>query len=195
MGYSLFWLAVKGKALPDLLAQFELVPTGETERSGESDIFSAELPDGWNVIHWNKGDLPSNSEFAIASAGCEAIFCFLEEHVMVSFSSGWENGVELWSVHHDCSARKDLFIKGCPPQPFNDIRARLEAEQKQHNATKPPRRERVDFIFNIPVDLAEAITGYSHIQDFPGDIPGVAFSVLKSVKKPKASFFRRIFQK
>ena len=44
MGYSLFWLAVKGKALPDLLAQFELVPTGETEEIAESEIVAAELP-------------------------------------------------------------------------------------------------------------------------------------------------------
>jgi hypothetical protein len=39
--------------------------------------------------------------------------------------------------------------------------------------------------------LAETITGYCHNRD----LPGVIFNVLKSVKKPKVSFFRRIFQK
>jgi hypothetical protein len=162
MGYSLFWLAVKGKPLADLLAQFELAPTGDTEEIPESDVVSAELSAGWNIIHWNKGDLPTQTQFTTASAGCAAVFCFLEEHVMASFTSGWENGVELWSVDHAAGESNPLRIKGNPPQPFGDIRAKLEAEQKQHNATNPPRRERVDFIFDIPVNLAEAITGYSH---------------------------------
>ena len=196
MGYNGCWLAVKGKALSDLLADFQLVPTGEMERVAESNIVSAELPNGWNIIQWNRSpDLLSNCELATASAGCEAVFCVLVETVAASFSSGWKNGVELWSVYHAGEAGDDLDVKGNPPHPFNDIRARLEAEQKQHNATKPPRRQRCDFIFSIPVELAETITGYSHIQDFPGDIPGVTFSVLESVKKPKASFFRRIFQR
>ena len=195
MGYSLFWLAVKGKALADLLAQFELTPTGGTEETAESGIVSAELPDGWNLILWNNGHPPSQAQFAAASTNGQAVFCFVEEHVMSSLCEGWKDGTVAWSVRHNAAWKNGnvyegevLAIDGQPPDPFPAIRARLEAEQTEHNATV--REHEVDFIFDIPVDLAEALTGFRHDKE----IPEVVFTSLKSPKS-KASFFRRIFQK
>jgi hypothetical protein len=201
MGYSLFWLAVKGKALPDLLAQFELALTGETEEIPESDIASAELPSGWNLILWNDGPPPPEAQFAGASSNGQSIFYFVEEHVMSSLCDSWKDGSLAWSVRHNATWKnghvyegESLAIDGQPRDPFPTIRARLEAEQKEHNKTKQPIEHQVDFVFDIPVDLAEALTGFRHDKD----VPGVIFNRLGSVnsaQKSKASFFRRIFQK
>src|SRR5436309_2155175 len=40
------------------------------------------------------------NEMRRLSRGCEAIACFVEEHVMVSRAAGWKDGEQVWCVSH-----------------------------------------------------------------------------------------------
>ena len=74
---------------------------------------------------------------------------------MVSRAAGWKDGEPIWSVTHDAQeGDAHLDVEGEPPAGFGAIRDRLSKQQEQEGGA--------DFIFNIPVDLAKAITGYSH---------------------------------
>ena len=74
---------------------------------------------------------------------------------MVSSAANWKDGVQVWSVTHDTQqGDRHLDVQGALPVAFPAIRDRLTEEQQKDDG--------VDFIFNIPVDLAKEMTGYSH---------------------------------
>jgi hypothetical protein len=131
------------------------------------------LPSGWFlVIHG--GHEFTNDEARRLSRGCEVVACFVEEHVMVSRAAAWRDGTQQWSVTHEAQEGQDhLDVEGELPAGFPMIQDRLTKQQE----------DGVDFIFNIPVDLAKEITGYSHEEN-----PGIAFD---NFVKP--TFLQRMF--
>jgi hypothetical protein len=212
MGYSLSWLAIKGKS-PDAVREFlGLRPTGEREEFPESELCAADLPGGWYlVVSDHTPHVAPDTALPALSAGCELVTCFVEEHVMASAATGWKDGRRLWSVIHDAQhGHEHLVAEGDFPPAYSAIRDRLLARQRQEDLGKPPanRRQqrksgdfsqmRCDYIFNIPVDLAQALTGYTHSKDIPGQT-GQPFEVLtggspSSVTAPaKKSFFKKLF--
>jgi len=99
------------------------------------------------------------------SAGCEVVTGDVEEQVMVSVATGWKDGQRVWSVTHD--AQRDLEhlqTEGELPAAFTNIRDRLRSEQQKAGG----RKADVDYIFDVPVELAQTLTGYRHDADIPG---------------------------
>ena len=95
---------------------------------------------------------------------------------MVSRAAGWKDGGQIWSVTHDTQEGDGhLDVEGEPPAGFAAIRDRLTRQQKEDGGA--------GFIFNIPVDLAKEITGYSH-----EETPTITFD---NFVKP--TFFQRVF--
>jgi hypothetical protein len=171
--------------------------TGEYDELAESPLCSIEMPSGWYLIVSNRSELvaPPEAMQRISSSGAELVTCFVEEHVMVSSATAWKGGRQLWSVVHDAQQKRDhLAIEGEVPTCFDAILNRLRDEQRQANAEK----RGVDYIFDVPVELARALVGYRHDQDIP-DLKGSSFAILSgevpstpiSIKKP--SFFKRWF--
>ncbi len=82
---------------------------------------------------------------------------------MYSYAAGWSDGKENWSVHHkgDEGHVDHLERIGELPQLFADIDARLRKEQRQADSD-------VDHIFETPVELFRALTGYRYDQDIEG---------------------------
>jgi hypothetical protein len=125
------------------------------------------------------------------SSGCEVVGCSVEEHVMVSTAVRWKDGQKIWQVIHD--AQKDiehLDVKGEPPLEFSAIRDRLKSQQQAAGGKKSD----TDYIFDIPVDLAEVIIGYRYDKDLPG--PGKEqFEVLidKAASGEKKSWLKELF--
>ena len=79
-----------------------------------------------------------------------------------------------WSVTHDAQQGRDhLATVGELPPEFNSILSQLRARQQLADKSK----RRVDFIFDVPVELARSIVGYRYDRDVPG-ISGKAFEVL-----------------
>jgi hypothetical protein len=110
------------------------------------------------------------------SLNCEVITCFVEEHVMVSSASAWQNGKELWSILHDAqNGIEHLETTGELPATFAAIRENLESEQAAaaRQAATGKKGVGVDYIFDIPVSMAQALTNFRYDMIYPdrGDAP------------------------
>jgi hypothetical protein len=194
MGFSLSWAAVKGRTPVAVQEALSLRGTGATEEIPESEITAAHLPGGWYMIvsqHDCLGFTKDKTLERLSSLG-EVVTCFVEEHVMCSFAAYWRSGQRVWSVYHDCAGRSGNFgldIKGEPPSVFAEIRDRLRSQQESAGGKKA----NVDYIFDVPVELACSATGYRHDQDIP-ELRGAAFEVLaRTQAAPKQPWFRRLF--
>lgn len=80
---------------------------------------------------------------------------------MYSRASGWKDGRRVWSITHDLQrGNGHLEAEGDVPPVFAPVRDRLIAEQLS--------RDHADYIFDVPVEVAKALTGFRHDRDIPG---------------------------
>jgi hypothetical protein len=88
---------------------------------------------------------------------------------MNSLATEWKDGRQLWSVSHDGSDGGDqLAVEGQLPDVFEELRHEAEAAQ----AESDKEGGGVDFVFDIPLDLAAELTGFRHDEmGFDDDIP------------------------
>jgi len=213
MGYSGSWLAIKGKTPQTILDELGFCTTGERQEIPEAPLSAASMPNGWFLMVSDHTEhVVSDSVLERLTADCEAVTCFVEEHVMFSSAAGWKNGLRCWSVSHDAQQGVDhLQTEGDLPASFTAIRDRLLSKQKEENTRKPRTRRppflrRVvsaeeigcDYLFDIPVELAGHVTGYRYDQDVPG-ATREPFEVLAplspntSAQQQRPSFWRRVF--
>ena len=189
MGFALSWFAVKGAEKTSVLSRLGLSESTEADSVPDADIVGAQLHGGWYLILANQCDYVARLPLSDLSASAVLVTCAVEEHVMYSVASQWADGRRLWQVTHD-SARglTDLLAEGVPPDPFSALRtealAQLEAEGGADSA--------VDFVFDVPVDLAKASTGFRHDQNPPSDDEACFITLLRP---PKRSFLASLFHR
>lgn len=186
MGYSLSWLAVKGKPPQSVRDELAFRPTGKREEIPESELSAVEMPSGWYLIVSDHTEQVCSDDTLqrLSSSGCQLVTCFVEEHVMFSRATGWHDGKMIWSVTHDAQKdRKHLEVQGEPPPQFAAIRDELSAKDMPKVC---------DYLFDVPVETARSVAGYRHDEDVPG-LSGEVFEVLESATQKKASFFKRLF--
>ena len=58
----------------------------------------------------------------------------------------------------------DLKVEGQPPSAMDAIRVRLLGQQDAAGGVDAS----VDFVYAVPIELAQAITGFCHDADVPG---------------------------
>jgi len=182
MGFSLSWVAVRGKTPAAVHSELGLAPTGAREDVAESPLVSAALPNGWTLVLANRTErFVDEALLRRLSTGCELVACSVEDHVMVSRASGWADGRQTWSVDHDGSdGPPGVEIEGSPPAALESIRQHLDESQKSSDGE-------VDFLYEAPVDLAKSVTGFRHDDDVPR---GGTFDVLReTARRP---FWRRL---
>jgi len=189
MGFSQSSLASRGVAPDAVLEALGLRRVGKFEDFPESRMTAALMPGGWFVVVVNRAEHEILREETLrtlsAAEGVELVASFVEEHVMVSEASGWQGGQRTWRVLHDAQIdREHLAVEGEPPAAFAGIRDRLLAEQETGD-------EEVDYLFDIPVEMARSLMGYRHDEDTAGLKEG-AFEVLESAV-PGKSFWQRLF--
>ncbi len=190
MGYSLSWAALRGGNLQTVCTALGLRATGKREELAESKIVGAQLPRGWYVVLFNRREMEDRVLAHLSRSG-EIVSCFVEDHVMVSWASGWREGNKVWSVVHDCEkGRFHLDIKGPAPAELKSIADRLIAEQQTAGGEKAD----VDHVYDAPAELAKALTGYRHDQDIPG-MSGDVFTVLESSAEAKTASLCNAFKK
>lgn len=171
MGYSVFTVAVRGRAAPLICADFGLLATERSEEEPESPVVGALLPGGWYLIYINDRIAPPEAVLKSVSTRAELVCCAAEEHVMYSSASGWTNGEEAWSITHDAQvAAEHLEATGTLPAEFPSIAERLRRQQRDDGGA--------DFIFDIPVEVALALTGFRYDGSNPGGYPVERFEVL-----------------
>src|SRR5687768_11701336 len=164
MSDATIWLAFKGVSRTAILDRWKL------QRATEPDpaIFGTDLPDMWYLVLGNGLRFMDDSIMNEACFDCHAVSCYLESHVMVSAAAGWERGRRVWSVLHDSEQdRNHLQAEGELPAAYAAIRETLSAKQKDQG-----ERPRVDYIFDVPIDLAAAVTWFHHDRGTTAGYPG-----------------------
>jgi hypothetical protein len=177
MGYAVSWLAIRGSTESSVLASLGLERTGETEEIPDSDWSTTHVGD-W-VIIWSNSCEPKTFRNAGSKLDGEVIICDVEEHVMFVSVAAFKNGTTTWRIVHDAQQASDhLLVEGQPPESL----ARIQKEQFVHVSGD---RE-VDFIFDIPVRVAQELVGFRH-----DGASSAAFEVLRvtSGSKPKWKFW------
>jgi hypothetical protein len=166
MGYSVSWIATKGRRKDDVLAALDVIETGRPDPEARGRLSYASLPNGWLVIYSNRFNYASPQVISKLSEGAIAIGCSVEEHVMFSGIRAFRDGREAWSVVHDAQdGIYHLSTSGELPEAFGPIRTRLFREQDDAGGADAV----VDFIFEIPIELAAALTGFRHDEAMPKD--------------------------
>ena len=164
MGWAITWCAVREEKAEQFLNQLRLSPTGETEDVPESLISMARLDTAWRVIWYNKYDCPflKPQDLGVLSSDKGVLLCLVEEHAMASSSEMWSQGKRKWWLSHEGEdGPKGLATDGDLPESFPAIRKGME--EAQHAAGGDDAG--VDYIFEIPLKVAEALVGFKHDED------------------------------
>ena len=177
MGFSLAWFAAQGIDSDTFLERAGFVDTGEIDEYFEQDHSGGELPGGWYVIVTSDLGLVAPDRLAAWSAGGRLLAAVIHEGSMNSLAMEWQDGRQVWSVSHDGSEGGDqLAVDGQLPDVFEELKHEADAAQKESEKEGGG----VDFVFDIPLDLAAEITGFRHDEmGFDDDIP--AFTALERI--------------
>ncbi|MCP5367585.1 MAG: hypothetical protein H6906_08755 [Hyphomicrobiales bacterium] len=167
MGFHGSYLAAR--MAPDALARALGLTLGlalgaaDAGRPGEDWI--ARRSDGtWTVFFALEDDfdagLDHDGRLAALAGEAEVLYCLPDAGTMTSLCSGWTGGRMTWRVWHDglTGESAHLEVDGTPPPPFEAIRDRLLADQRRADADGAT----VDHMFDVPVALFEALTGFRH---------------------------------
>ena len=162
MGFSVSWLAVKSDDLDKL---FKIADISSTTKTDDLLVLGFSDKDGWCFLEADKSNHPisKNSLSRISVLG-ETIACSVNECVMVSVVECWNNGKQTWSIAHDAQEGMfDLTVKGgFLPDQYENIKNFWVSQQNAEGGDDAD----VDFIFEIPVQVAKHICGYKHDEDF-----------------------------
>jgi len=185
MGFAISWYAVREDGAQKLLDRLGLSPTGETEDVPESLISTASLDTGWRILWYNEYDCPflQPRDLAAISTDQDVLMCLVEEHVMASSAELWHRGTRTWRIAHlGEDGPKGLSVEGDAPESLAPIRRELEDAQRAAGGDAAG----VDHIFDIPLKVAQTLTGFRH------DESEAEFTVL-SRSGPKKGVLSRLF--
>jgi hypothetical protein len=160
MGWSISVLAVSATAKETAMQALGLASTGQHSRS--SEIYFADLASGWRLILAENIAWLTPERLALASReGSVALGCWVEEHVMYSACSRFDEGQQTWSVIHDCNrGLYDLTVEGIAPPELEAIERRRRQMQDEAGG----ERADTDYLFSAPGEVFHAVCGF-----WPGD--------------------------
>jgi hypothetical protein len=160
MGWSLSWIAVRGKPVEQVWQELELRPCGRSAETPNVPFCSAVLSGGWVLVCAHKDDrFAKEALLRRVSLGSDVVGCYVEEHVNFSQSARWNDGVKRWSVTHSGEHAEDhLDAHGDLPAEFPALAAEARAALE--------REPEADWFSEPPVDLAKRLTGFRHDDDY-----------------------------
>jgi hypothetical protein len=158
MGFRISWIGFDGKGKTSALEMVGLKDTGEPEEANEAPPFSgAEIPGGWFILFSNDFGFASRERLVELSIDCRIIACQVHEGIMFSAAYGYGRGNRVWELAHNAQqGLYDLSVSGSPPPSFESVRQRLTRRQEATAGSG------IDYIFDIPVEVAAAICKYRH---------------------------------
>ena len=192
MGFAITWCAVREEGAQKFLEHLELAPTGEREGIPESLISAAKLDTGWRVVWYNEYGCPflGPEQLGALSKEQDVLVCLVEEHVMASSAEFWSGGTRRWRIAHEGeNGPKGVSVDGDPPERFSSIRSEMEGAQRAHGGDDAD----VDYIFEIPLKVAQSVVGFKHDEDCPHMTEG-QFVVL-SKAAPRRGLLGKLFSK
>lgn len=166
MGYALCWLAVRGKAPEQVLAEIDAAPTGRRGPFGAARQAACALGGGWFAVAVHEAEHPwvgSDMLGLLSESGAETLACRVDEHLMVASAELWRSGERQWRVLHDGQQGRDhLAAEGELPAAYPGI----AAEHRQLAAAAAGKA--VDHLFEVPLKLAQRLAGFKHDEGGPG---------------------------
>lgn len=176
MGLDLCWIGVEARFKERLLDFLGLEPAGDVGDELGADFTLAETPNAWVVVASRAGGLDLDEALAgVSSVAHFAIGFEIMEVVTFSRASASRDGKPLWSVIYNDRDQGEFVAEGDLPVGFANIRAQRASE----DTTASPDG---DFLFEVPADLAEEVTGYR-----PGQL-GLEWKALRKKRtKPVGS--------
>jgi hypothetical protein len=191
MGYAISWIAFKDTTVAQAAGLLGLSLSGQTEEEPESMFCGVHLDSGWSVVFINEyaHTFVRDRTLQQVSAAAYIVAASIEEHVMFSSSEGWENGNLIWKVTHAFeSGPRHLQEHGSLPKEYLSVKQRLLAAQQREDENS---RE-VDYVFDVPLELAEAIVGFKHDK-----VIDASFEVLEPAREAPTSsgLLSRLFRK
>ena len=161
MGFRICWLGFSGKEKADILGALRAQDTGIWDEANESPFSVASLPNDWTIIWLNRFDhsLASAASIQSLSKNCTLVTAHVNEGAMFSSTQLHTDGARSWSISHN--AQKgiyDLQTDGTLPDCYSEISARLTGKQDKSGEDKG----QVDYIFDVPVEVAKSICGYRY---------------------------------
>jgi hypothetical protein len=162
MGFMCSWIAIRTAAKDAVLDHLGMVETGMPVQpaSREKPMSVHQSADGWLYIFaedfewadpWQVQDL---SRFGL-TLGVQ----FEDKIDMTAIVRAAENGRELWSVSHVNDPDHALDITGQPPAELDAIRRKYEKMQAEEDD------DDVDYLQEIPLELARSLSGYRVDED------------------------------
>lgn len=116
----------------------------------------------------------------------DVLVCRVDERVMASSSELWGSGVRKWRISHlGEDGASGLETGGELPECFESIREELEATQRAEGGDDAD----VDYIFEIPLKVAQKLVGFKHDEDWESTVVD-GFETLSGGKQ---RFFARLF--
>ena len=163
MGYRARWLAVKNVELPAALRTVGL--RQESEEHGEVDDpghYALKLPDAWLVVigdGWDAMETVQPAHAFALSIGTEALHFYCDDTPMCASLRMYRDGMELWSLEHDCSNGPGApVVSGAPPAIVAEVIARLRKKQDESGDSD------VDHLYDAAPEIALALVGFRHDQ-------------------------------
>lgn len=168
MGVHLSWVGVQGMDRERILQAAGLAETTATRRRPKAAIWS--LPNGWTFLTTSDFNYPTPRLMAALSSEGTAIALSADDRVMVSVIRGYERGKAVFAIEHNGgeSGVRHLAVAGSPPPEWPAIVKRLTKQQDKEDAGAAE----VDFLFDAPLELGDALCGYRHDRSWPkGKVP------------------------
>jgi hypothetical protein len=187
MGFAITWIACSESHADAVLRQLSLTATGKTEEVPDAPISQFRTKSDWRIIWVNAYGCSflGQDQLAKLSRSADIVHCLVEEHVMASSAELWSQGRRHWRIAHEGeNGPVGLETEGTPPAAFPGIRADLEREQEEAGGKDAD----VDHLFDIPLKVAESLTGFKHDVVIEGD-----FEILTRDSPKPAGFFKRLF--
>ncbi|CAN7513523.1 hypothetical protein LJR164_003547 [Phenylobacterium sp. LjRoot164] len=165
---SLSWIGLKGLERAQALELLGMTEEPPSRRRPTAWI--GELPSGWTILQSQDSRFASEERLSSLSTTCAVIGCQFSETVMCATTTFYRDGQVAWRVDYDCE-KGAPEVTGVPPSEYQAIHDRLTAEQAVEDASDDDLK--ADLIFDVPIDLAKAVTGYRHDEDVDAEFVAV----------------------
>jgi len=191
MGFSITWCAFREEKTAELIESLRLKPTGERDDGADSPVVAGKLNTGWRILWCNKYgcSLLAPKVLTDLSRNAEILLCLVEEHVMASSAELWSEGKLKWRISHQGDhGPKGIKTVGHPPESYPAIREEMEKAQLEAGGDKAE----VDYIFEIPLKVAQGMVGFKHDEPCP-HLQGGTFEVMsREEPEMRAGFWQRL---
>lgn len=166
MGFKISWIAVKDCEPSQVREMLSLSISGEREEFPESPITEVALPEDWYLLHFNEFDTPALDDVSLETISKlgDVVTSQVHEGVMVSLASCFISGQLVWRVIHNAQISQDhLEATGDLPANFETIKSKkIKAQNEDFD-------QMVDYIFDVPIDLAMSVVGYRYDMILPNE--------------------------